>query len=50
MRAVGKRRRLLKMMNHIAVHQLHRGHFAVRKGGRFVDIEKGVANAGNIAK
>ena len=44
------RQRLLKMMNHIAVHQLHRSQFSVRKGGRFVYIEKGIANAGNIAQ
>ena len=44
------RQRLLKMMNHIAVHQLHRSQFSVRKGGRFVYIEKGIANARNIAQ
>jgi hypothetical protein len=37
-------------MYDIAVNQLHRRHFAIGKGGGFMDIEKGVADAGDIAQ
>jgi hypothetical protein len=34
------------MMNLITMHQLHRSQLGIGKGGGFVDIEKGVADAG----
>lgn len=42
-------RRLIVMYN-VAVNQLDRCHFAVGKGGSFMNIEKGVADAGDIAQ